>query len=153
MRKVPMVFVTIAAVGLIAWQGKVVRAQDEQGAAAPSTQTDGAVQIQSPAQMRRGYPGYRLGQVDDAAKKTAEQRGRINLLMEDERKQLAALGADRSLSKEQKKEKYRQIREATRDKIKALLSPVEQKKYEQSQENSRAIREALSKRTAQKPRQ
>jgi hypothetical protein len=153
MKKGTMILVTIAAVGLIAWQGGTVSAQDDQSKKEPSAQTKGAVQEQGSERMRRGHPGYRLRKVDDTAKITGGQRPKINLLIEDERKQLNVLSADRSLSKEQKKEKYLQIRDATHDKIKALLPPEEQIKYEESQAKSKAFREALHKRTAQKSRQ
>ncbi len=121
--------------------------------AEPSVQTQGAGQEQVPGKMRRGYPGYRINKLDEMPKAAPEKTNKIGLVLEDERKQLKALGEDHSLTKEQKKEKFRQIREAAHDKIKALLPPKEQIKYEESQAKSRAFREALDKRTAQKSRQ
>ena len=74
-----------------------------------------------------------------------DQNNRITQLAEEERQQLKALSADRVLSKEQKQEKARQIRQDAHDRIKALLPPEEQKRYEKSQANDRKFREAMRK--------
>ncbi|HEY6872678.1 MAG TPA: hypothetical protein VI298_08140 [Geobacteraceae bacterium] len=156
MSKGKIIFVAIAAAGLMAWQVEHVSAQDAQSKTESSVQAQRADQAQDTAPMRRGYPGYRLRKADEMPRNTAAQSRRaekINLLMEEERKQLKTLSADRSLTKEQKKEKFVQIRAATHDKLKALLSPEEQKKYEESQSKSRAFQEALRRKTAEKSQQ
>jgi len=145
MNKGKTIFVMIAAAGLMAWRMEPASAQDEQGKAETSVHTQGAVEGQAPGQMRRGYPGYRINRLDEKPKAANEKTNKIGLIIEDERKQMKALGEDRSLTKEQKKEKARQIREATEDKIKALLPPEVLKKHEESREKTRQIREAMRK--------
>lgn len=142
MKKRTMIFVMIVAAELMVWRVGPALAQDEQSTAEPSVQTQGAGQEQVPGQMRRGYPGYRLNKLDETPKAAQEKTNKIALVIEDERKQMKALGEDRSLTKEQKKEKFRLIIEATEAKIKALLPPAEQKKYEESREKARQFREA-----------
>ncbi len=138
-----------AAGALVARQGETALAQDEQ--TEPSVvQAQGVGQEQGLSRMKKGSPGLRLRKVDDKPPMTSAQRNKLNLLMEDESKQLKDLRGDRTLSREQKKERYQQIRQATRDKIKSLLSQKEQKNYEESQAKSQAIREALQQRTAPK---
>ena len=137
MKKGTIIFVMIVAAELMAWRVGPALAQDEQSKAEPSVQAQGA------GQMRRGYPGYRLNKLEDMPKAGQEKTNKIGLVIEDERKQMKALGEDRSLTKEQKKEKFRQIHEATEEKIKALLSPAELKKSEESREKSRQFREAM----------
>jgi len=153
MNKGKTIFVMIAAAGLMAWQGGPASAQDEQGKAETSVQTQGAGQEQAPGQMRRGYPGYRLKKLDEMPKAANEKTNKIGLIIEDERKQMKALGEDRSLTKEQKKEKAQQIREATEAKIKALLPPEVLKKHEESQEKARQLRETMRTRNAEKSQQ
>ena len=149
MNKGKIIFAMIAAAGLMAWRVGPASAQDEQSKAEPSVQTQGADQGQVPGQMRRGYPGYRLNKLDEMPKAAKEKTSKTSLLIENERKQMKALSEDRSLTKEQKMEKARQIREATEDKIKALLPPAEQKKLQESREKARQLREAMRKRKAE----
>jgi len=149
MNKGKTIFVMIAAAGLMAWRMEPASAQDEQGKAETSVQTQGAGEGQVPGQMRRGYPGYRLKRQDEMPKPANEKTNKIVLLIEDERKQIKALGEDRSLTKEQKKEKARQIHEATEDKIKAILPPEVLKKHEESREKARQLREAMRARNAE----
>ena len=137
--------IAVAVTGLMAWHGERVSAQEEQAQIEPSIQSQSPDQAQAAGRTRRGYPGYRVRKLDEMQKMPREQqqKNRIKLLVEDEREQLKKLNEDRELSIEQKREKARQIREATHDKIKVLLPPDEQKKLDTSRENERRFREAL----------
>lgn len=139
------IFIAVAAVGLIAWQGEKVPAQEVQGTPEPSKQTQVPGQAPAADRMRKGYPGYHLRKLDENQTMPKEQKNRITQILADERQQLKALSVNRVMSIEQKKEKARQIREDAHNQIKALLPPAEQKRYEKSQENDRKFREAMRK--------
>ncbi len=131
MTKEMMFFVLVAVTGVSIWLGQTASAQDVTG------------NMDASGYTRRGVPGgTRLRKVDKDAM-TKEQQGKIKQLMNEEAEQLKALSRDRSLSRAQKMEQARQIREANQDKIKALLTPEQLKKYEEASEKKRAFREKL----------
>ena len=139
------VVMAVAALGLMAWQGEKAPAQEGQGSSEPAMQTQVPGQAPAAVQMRKGYPGIQLRKMDGNQTVPKDQKNRISRLAEEERQQLRSISADRTLTREQKLEKVRQIRAATHDKINALLSPEERKRYEKSQENERKFQEAMSK--------
>ena len=75
----------------------------------------------------RGHgPEQRLAWLSDKLKLTDDQKSQIKPILEDEHKQLAALREDSSLSREQKRAKFREIHTSTFDKIRPILTDQQQ---------------------------
>ena len=126
MNKGKTIFVAIAAAALIAWQGESVPAQEEQGAAETSIQTQDPGQAQATGQMRKGYPGYRLRKLDEKQTMPEEQKNRITLIIEDEKKQLKALSEKISqLKKEGKQEEAERLQRKKEEIVSAGLAAGE----------------------------
>src|SRR3989442_430224 len=82
----------------------------------------------------RGHgPEQRLAWLSDKLKLTDDQRSQIKPILEDEHKQLAALREDSSLSREQKRAKFREIHTSTFDKIRPILTDQQQATLQQIQ--------------------
>jgi Spy/CpxP family protein refolding chaperone len=82
-----------------------------------------------------GKQGMRGGNFADRLTKelnlTPEQQTQIKPILEDTRSQMKALHEDTSLAPDQKKAKGKEIRDASNAKIKAFLTPDQQKKMDQ----------------------
>ena len=82
----------------------------------------------------RGHgPEQRLAWLSDKLKLTDDQKSQIKPILEDEHKQLAALREDSSLSREQKRAKFREIHTSTFDKIRPILTDQQQATLQQIQ--------------------
>jgi len=110
-------------------------AQEDQVTAAIPDQTQGT------GQMRRAIPGVKLGNREDRLSLNPEQRKRMRALTDEELGQMKVLREDRSLTKEQKLKRFKQIREANHDRIKEILTPEQQKKYGETLAKERRFRE------------
>jgi Spy/CpxP family protein refolding chaperone len=75
----------------------------------------------------------------------------MQVLTVNELEQMKALREDRSLTKEKKLEKFKQIREATHDKIKELLTPEQRKIYEETSAKKRIFRENMRQEKTENP--
>ena len=71
---------------------------------------------------------------------TDEQRKTIGTIIEKELKETVALKNDETLSKEQKLEKIKTIRQTSREEIKKVLTPEQQTKFEEQKEKPRIRR-------------
>ncbi len=138
-RKMMLLIIAVLVAGAAGAVLPVAGAEADQGTQAPPDQ------LQGPAQMRKKLHGYRLRQADTKLVLTAEQKKKMQAFTEDERQQLKALREDRTLNKEQKMAKYQQIREATQERIKGILTPEQRQKYEDKLEADRKFRESLRK--------
>ena len=147
-----MIVVMIASAGMMVWLTGGAAAED-QSTPVSSVQTLGADQGQASGETRKGYPGYRIRTLSETQQASKGKTNRITQIVEDERTQMKALAQDRSLTKEQRKEKARQIREEADTKLKAILPPEAWKKHEESRENARQMREALRMKNAEKSQQ
>jgi Spy/CpxP family protein refolding chaperone len=72
---------------------------------------------------------------------TDEQKEKIRPILRDEVKQLRAVRADTSLTTEQRRERRRQIVQATRKQIGELLTPEQKKKWREMREEGRERKE------------
>ena len=131
----------------MAGYGEPVSAQVDQGTTATPSQTQGT------GQMRRAIPGVKLKKIEENLSLNPEQRKKMQLLADAELEQFKALREDRSLTKKLKLEKFRQIREATHDKIKGLLTPEQLKNYEETSARERKFRENLRQEKTETSRQ
>src|SRR5579885_838453 len=80
----------------------------------------------SPSQeqhARRGRRGAGFERMAQALNLTDEQKSQIQPILQQQRQKLEALRNDNSLSQEQKREQFQQIREQTRSQINAILTP------------------------------
>jgi protein CpxP len=79
-------------------------------------------------------PEQELGWLSDNLKLTDDQKAKIKPLIEDEHKQLTALREDSSLSREEKRAKFRQIRTSTFDQIRPILTEQQRSTLQQIQQ-------------------
>ncbi len=114
-----------------------------QAVSAPSDQTS----LDASGSRRRGAPGGHMLRSRDG--NASDYQEKIRKLREDEAKQLKALSRESGLTKEQKIVRTRQIREATRAKIKAVLPPEQRAKYEESTAKRTPPQEAVKARGAE----
>ena len=61
-------------------------------------------------------------------------------ILADEFKQMRAVGEDTSLTQDQKREKMKQIHEASRPQVQAILTPEQQQKFAQMKEEAKERR-------------
>jgi hypothetical protein len=140
-------FAVLLLVVLMAGYGEPVAAQEDQGTTAIPSQTQGT------GQMRRAIPGIKLKKMEEKLSLNAEQRKGKQALVDNELEQMKVLREDRSLTNKQKLERFRQIREETHDKFKELLTPEQQKIYEETSAKQRKFRDNLRQVKSEKPRQ
>ena len=72
---------------------------------------------------------------------TKEQQEKIKPILENEMKEIQAVRSNDSLTKEQKQEKTKAIRQTTRESINKILTPEQQKKYAEMEENRQKMAE------------
>jgi hypothetical protein len=140
-------FAALLLVVFMAGYGEPVAAQGDQDTMAIPSQTQGT------GQMRRAIPGVKLKKREEKLSLNAEQRKKMQVLTVNELEQMKALREDRSLTKEKKLEKLKQIREATHDKIKELLTPEQRKIYEETLAKERIFRENMRQEKTENPQQ
>ena len=83
----------------------------------------------------------RFEQFSKAVNLTDEQQEKIKPIFQNETQQLLSLRDDKSMSAEDKQEKLKQIREATRDQIQPLLTPDQLEKWGAYREEARGQNE------------
>ena len=76
-----------------------------------------------------GKLAAKLARVTAAVGLSADQQTQVMAIYKEEEKQIKAVKADKTLSKDQQTTKITAIRDAADDKIVALLTPDQQKKY------------------------
>lgn len=81
--------------------------------------------------QKHGGPAEHLQKMKEELGLTADQEADIKQVFEESRPQMQELHENSSLSPEQKREQMRQIMEANRAKIRALLTPEQQAKFDQ----------------------
>jgi len=78
------------------------------------------------------------GRIENLSKElnlTKEQQEKIRPILEKEMKDIQAVRSNDSLTKEQRQEKIKAIRQATQEAINKILTPEQQKKYAEMQEH------------------
>lgn len=76
-----------------------------------------------------GGPGARLEQMSERLALTAEQKTKVQAILESERSSVEALRADASLTQEARREKMQAIRRSFAEQIRAILTPEQQAKF------------------------
>lgn len=147
MKQGKAILVLTAVAGVLNWQGVPASAQDVPDTKNVPAESNRDNSVQTPMDasgyMRRRIQGGTVLRKVDNDRMTREQRDKIRQFVDEEVKQLQALGRDKSLARQQKMEKARQIRAAKQEKIKEILTPEQLKKYEETREKDRAFREKL----------
>ena len=111
--------IAIIALGGLAAFGTVAQAQD-------ATNTPPAGEHHRPG----GPGGPRMGgRMAEELGLSADQKTKFEAIMKDQAEQMKTLRDDTSLSQEDKRAKIKAIREATNDKVKAILTADQYAKY------------------------
>jgi Spy/CpxP family protein refolding chaperone len=110
----------ILAVGGLTTFGTLAQAQDA-STNAPSTNAPTAGE-------HHGGGGY--GKLDEKLGLTGDTKTQFDAIMKDQMEQRKALNQDDSLTPEDKKAKMKEIRDASNEKIKALLTPEQYTQYQ-----------------------
>lgn len=99
----------------------------------------GAPMPQSGGQRMRGpmTPADRLARMTKQLKLTDEQQAKIKPIFEEQHQKMMELRQDTSMSREDRFAKFREIREKSREKMKEILTPEQQKKWQQMQQRRR----------------
>jgi periplasmic protein CpxP/Spy len=71
---------------------------------------------------------------------TDDQKAKMKPLLENEVKQMQDLRQDTSLSRQEKRAKFQQMRESTNSQIRSLLNPDQQKKFDEMQQQMKERR-------------
>ena len=99
---------------------------------------------QAPAQgqrhMRRADPAKRLEWMSKKLNLTEDQKTKLQPIFNDEFQQIKAVREDASLSREQKRDKMKQIHDTFHPQVRAVLTPDQQQKLEQMRANREARR-------------
>src|SRR3984893_17554202 len=116
--------------------------------ATAQTSSTESKQQASPDQSQRGSPrnrhrdrvGERLKWLSQHLNLTKDQKKQLQPILADEFKQMRAVGEDASLTQDQKREKMKQIHEASRPQVQAILTPEQQQKFAQMKEEGKERR-------------
>jgi Spy/CpxP family protein refolding chaperone len=102
---------------------------------APRNQTGSAGDAQQKQSSGQG------SSIDDELQLNQDQRQKIAAVVDDEKKQLVAVGADTSLTVEQKQQEAMQIRQAGATQIRSYLTPEQLQKLATIQEREKQKQE------------
>jgi protein CpxP len=85
----------------------------------------------------RATGGRRMEHLSQALNLTEEQKAKIQPLLEEQARQMRALGENSALSREERRTKARELHQGTRGKIRSLLTADQQKKRDETPERGR----------------
>jgi Spy/CpxP family protein refolding chaperone len=88
----------------------------------------------------RMTPEDQLARMTKQLQLTDEQQARIKPILEEQHKQMMDLRQDTSMSREDRIAKFREVRQQSLEKIKPILTPEQQKKWQEIQEQWRTRR-------------
>jgi periplasmic protein CpxP/Spy len=83
---------------------------------------------------RQRGPEQQLARLSQRLNLTDEQQAKIKPLLEDQHKQMMALREDSSLSREERRAKFQEIRKQTMEKMNPILTSEQQKQLQQMQQ-------------------
>jgi periplasmic protein CpxP/Spy len=83
----------------------------------------------SAGNVHRDRVGERLEWLSQHLNLTDNQKKQLEPILADEFKQMRAVGEDASLTQDQKRERMKQIHEASRPQVQAILTPEQQQKF------------------------
>lgn len=132
MRKNSKLAVLVFALAL-AVAGAGAQSPDSNSAPAPQAQD---AQGGAPG-MHGDHPGRRMDWLAKQLNLTDDQKTKLQPIFENEASQMRAVRDDTSLNPDQRRAKMKQIRESTRPQIDAVLTPEQQQKFQQLQEQRR----------------
>jgi len=89
-----------------------------------------------PSQMQERVK-ERMENLNKELNLTKEQQEKIRPIIENEMKEMRTVREDSSLTPEQKREKTKAIHQTTKEAINKILTPEQQKKYAEMEENAR----------------
>lgn len=90
--------------------------------------------------MRRADPAKRLEWMSKKLNLTEDQKTKLQPIFNDQFQQMKAVREDTSLTREQKRDKMKQIHETFHPQVMAVLTPDQQQKLEQMRANREARR-------------
>jgi protein CpxP len=93
-------------------------------------------QTDSAGNLHRNRVGERLKWLSQQLNLTEEQKKQLKPILAGELKQMRAVGEDASLTQDQKREKMKQIHEALRPQVQAILTSEQQVKFAQMKEEA-----------------
>jgi Spy/CpxP family protein refolding chaperone len=88
----------------------------------------------------RMTPEDQLARMNKQLQLTDEQQAKIKPILEEQHKQMMDLRQDTSMSREDRIAKFREVRQQSLEKIKPILTPEQQKKWQEIQEQRRTRR-------------
>jgi protein CpxP len=94
----------------------------------------------SAGNMHRDRVGERLEWLSQHLNLTEDQKKQLKPILAGEFKQMRAVGEDASLTQNQKREKMKQIHEASRPQVQVILTPEQQQKFAQMKEEAKERR-------------
>ena len=94
-------------------------------------------QANSPGNVHRDRVDERLKWLSQQLNLTEDQKKQLKPILAGEFKQMRAVGEDVSLTQDQKREKMKQIHEASRPQVQAILTPEQQQKFAQMKEEAK----------------
>jgi Spy/CpxP family protein refolding chaperone len=83
-----------------------------------------------PKHMRGDRAEHRLKRLSKKLNLTDDQKEKVRPILQDEEKQLTSLESDSTLSTQQKRQKTREIRMASRSQMEAILTPEQKEKIQ-----------------------
>ena len=99
-------------------------------------------------EIQHGPRGGRLEMLSEKLGLTADQKSKISPILDDERQSLRALHHNSALDKDAKRAKMEEIQKTHREQIRAVLTPEQQKKFDELKEERRHKPEAPTAPTA-----
>ena len=94
-------------------------------------------QAGSAGNKNRDRVGERLEWLSQHLNLSEDQKKQLKPILSDEFKQMTAVGEDASLTQDQKREKMKQIHEASRPQVQAILTPEQRQKFAQMKEEAK----------------
>jgi Spy/CpxP family protein refolding chaperone len=113
--------------------------------AAAQTSSEALKQQRSPGQGQKPSRGNvprdrvadRLEWLSGHLNLTEEQKKELKPILSDEFKQMRAVGEDASLTHDQKRQRMKQIHEASRPRVQTILTPEQRQKFAQMKEEAK----------------
>jgi protein CpxP len=97
-------------------------------------------QTGSAGNTHRDRVGERLEWLSQHLSLTEDQKKQLKPILADEFKKMRAVGEDALLTQDQKREKMKQIHEASRPQVQAILTPEQRQKFAQMKEEGKERR-------------
>jgi periplasmic protein CpxP/Spy len=114
----------------------------------------GQGQTGSAGNRHRDRVGERLEWLSQHLNLTEDQKRQLKPILAGEFKQMRVVGEDASLTQDQKREKMKQIHEASRPQVQAILTPEQRQKFAQMKEEAKERRgEQKDKEQSDQPQQ